>query len=70
MGFKPPEHGRAGMAKFILHRLGRIHTIEEFLENYHAVRQAGFENVNVDLMFALPGQSMAQWQETVRRLRH
>lgn len=52
----------------ILHRLGRIHTIEEFLENYHAVRQAGFENVNVDLMFALPGQSMAQWQETVRQI--
>lgn len=68
MGFNRLSMGVQAWQNSILHRLGRIHTIEEFLENYHAVRQAGFENVNVDLMFALPGQSMAQWQETVRQI--
>ena len=67
MGFNRLSMGVQAWQNSILHRLGRIHTIEEFLENYHAVRQAGFENVNVDLMFALPGQSMAQWQETVQQ---
>ncbi len=68
MGFNRLSMGVQAWQNSILHRLGRIHTIEEFLENYHAVRQAGFENVNVDLMFALPGQSMAQWQETVQQI--
>ena len=68
MGFNRLSMGVQAWQNSILKRLGRIHTIEEFLENYHAVRQAGFENVNVDLMFALPGQSMAEWQETVRQI--
>lgn len=68
MGFNRLSMGVQAWQNSILRRLGRIHTIEEFLENYRAVRQAGFENVNVDLMFALPGQTMAEWQETVRRI--
>lgn len=42
--------------------LGRIHTYEQFLETYEMVRQAGFTNVNVDLMSALPGQSVSDWE--------
>ena len=38
--------------------LGRIHTYEEFLETYHMARAEGFENINVDLMSAIPGQSL------------
>lgn len=52
----------------LLKRLGRIHTIAEFRENYRIVREAGFENVNVDLMFALPEQTMADWQQTLREI--
>lgn len=52
----------------LLRRLGRIHTIAEFQENYRIVREAGFENINVDLMFALPEQSMADWQETLEKI--
>ncbi|MDO4632848.1 MAG: radical SAM family heme chaperone HemW [Eubacteriales bacterium] len=48
--------------------LGRIHTWEEFLDTYQKVRTAGFTNVNVDLMSALPGQSAASWEESLRRI--
>ncbi len=68
MGFNRLSMGVQAWQNSILRRLGRIHMIEEFLENYHAVRQVGFENVNVDLMFALPGQTMADWKETVQRI--
>ena len=45
--------------------LGRIHTWEQFLENYRAARQAGFENINIDLMSAIPGQSARSWKNTL-----
>lgn len=48
--------------------LGRIHTYEEFLECYHAARETGFQNINVDLMSALPGQSLASFEETVHKV--
>lgn len=51
-----------------LKRLGRIHTWEEFLETYDLARKAGFENINVDLMSGLPGQSVSSWEVTLRRV--
>ena len=39
--------------------LGRIHTMEDFLESYQAAREAGFDNINIDLMSALPGQTVS-----------
>ncbi len=45
----------------LLKLLGRIHTYEQFLETYENVRAAGFENVNIDLMSALPGQTAEQY---------
>ena len=68
MGFNRLSMGVQAWQNRMLGQLGRIHTIEGFLENYRAVRAAGFENVNTDLMFALPGQTMADWQETVRNI--
>ena len=47
--------------------LGRIHTYEQFLESFDIVRKAGFDNVNVDLMSGLPGQSLADWQYTLKK---
>ncbi len=51
-----------------LRLLGRIHTYEEFLDTYRLAGEAGFENINVDLMSALPGQTFAAWQETLERV--
>lgn len=68
MGFHRLSMGVQAWQNRLLQDLGRIHTIEGFLENYQAVRGAGFENVNVDLMFALPNQTMEDWQETVQNI--
>lgn len=41
----------------ILKQIGRIHTYEEFLNTYKMAREIGFNNINVDLIFALPGEN-------------
>lgn len=48
--------------------LGRIHTYPEFLQVYEEARKAGCQNVNIDLMMALPGQTMESWKETLRKV--
>lgn len=45
--------------------LGRIHTFEQFCESFHLARAAGLKNINVDLMSALPGQTLSSWQRTL-----
>jgi len=47
--------------------LGRIHTYDEFLKSYQDAREAGFTNINVDLMSALPYQSVESWKNTLRK---
>ncbi len=51
-----------------LARLGRIHTWGQFLEAYQAARDAGFANVNVDVMSALPGQTPSSYDRTLQSL--
>lgn len=51
-----------------LKKLGRIHTWAEFLESYKMARDAGFDNINVDLMSALPGQNAASWEHTLEKV--
>lgn len=51
-----------------LRLLGRIHSFETFCETYEAARKAGFSNINVDLMSALPGQTPESWRETLREV--
>lgn len=48
--------------------LGRIHTYKEFEDNYTLARQIGFNNINVDLISALPGQSHESWNESLDRV--
>ena len=48
--------------------LGRIHTWETFLHTWEMVREVGFTNVNVDLMSALPGQTLESYKETLRKV--
>lgn len=51
-----------------LRMLGRIHTYEEFLDTYHMAREAGFQNINVDLMSAIPGQTLESYESTLRKI--
>jgi len=50
-----------------LKRLGRIHQSQDATDTFLLARQAGFSNVNIDLMFAIPEHSMAVWQESLRQ---
>ena len=49
----------------LLDRLGRIHSREMVFTSFDTLRAAGFDNVNLDLMFAIPGQTMAIWRATL-----
>jgi oxygen-independent coproporphyrinogen III oxidase len=49
----------------ILQRLGRVHSAAQARRSYEILRAAGFENVNLDLIFGVPGQSRQQWMETL-----
>lgn len=51
-----------------LQLLGRIHTYEDFLESFDCARKQGFHNINVDLMSALPGQTLKSWEQTLKRV--
>ena len=48
--------------------LGRIHTYEEFVESYQLARDCGFDNVNVDLISAIPKQTVESWKETLEKV--
>lgn len=52
----------------LLKKIGRGHTKKEIIESYHLCREVGFENINLDLMFALPTQTLEQWKETLEEV--
>ncbi|MPL59240.1 Oxygen-independent coproporphyrinogen-III oxidase-like protein YqeR [bioreactor metagenome] len=49
----------------LLKRIGRIHQAEEVADGVRLIREAGFKNLNLDLMFGLPGQTQANWRDTL-----
>ena len=51
-----------------LRRLGRIHSYEDFLISYESCRKAGIQDINVDLMCGIPGQSLKEWNDTLRKV--
>lgn len=51
-----------------LKRIGRIHSYQDFLTTYEDALEAGFDNINVDLISALPGQSREDYAESLRRI--
>lgn len=51
-----------------LRNLGRIHSFEQFSDNFYLARELGFSNMNVDLMSALPGQTEASWEKTLEKV--
>ena len=50
-----------------LHLLGRIHSWAQAVETVAAARAAGFDNLNLDFIYGLPGHTLARWQETLER---
>ncbi len=57
--------GVQSLDESLLDRLGRIHTREMVFKSFDILRRAGFGNLNLDLMFAIPGQTMEIWRATL-----
>ena len=49
----------------LLSRIGRIHNSADIRESIRLIREAGLTNLNLDLMFGLPGQSLKDWERTI-----
>src|SRR6266576_2664410 len=49
----------------LLDRLGRVHSREMVFKSFDILRSAGFDNLNIDLMFAIPSQTMEIWRATL-----
>ncbi len=57
--------GVQSLDEALLDRLGRIHTRDMVFKSFDLLRRAGFDNLNLDLMFAIPGQTLAVWRATL-----
>ena len=68
MGINRLSIGLQSTHDSLLKTLGRIHTLEDFLHTYHGARKAGFDNISVDLMSALPGQNKEMLQNTLEQV--
>ncbi|MGZ5566329.1 MAG: radical SAM family heme chaperone HemW [Limisphaerales bacterium] len=60
--------GVQSLNEALLDKLGRIHSREQVFKSFNILRSAGFDNVNLDLMFAIPGQTMEIWRDTLREI--
>jgi len=58
--------GVQSLDEALLDRLGRIHSREMVFKSFDILRKAGFDNLNIDLMFAIPGQTLDIWRDTLR----
>ena len=67
-GFNRLSLGVQSADDAILRRIGRIHTWEQARQAAAAARAAGFDNLSLDLIYGLPGQTQALWQDTVEKL--
>ena len=65
-GFNRLSIGLQATQNDLLRRIGRIHTFEEFLTTFRAAKDAGFENINIDLMHGLPSQTQADYLDAIR----
>ncbi len=65
-GFNRLSIGLQATQNALLKRIGRVHTFEEFLATYQAARDAGFSNINIDLMHGLPGQGQDDYLDAIR----
>ena len=68
MGINRLSIGLQSTNNEMLKRIGRVHTFETFLKQYEEARTAGFTNINVDLISALPGQTREDYEQDVRNI--
>lgn len=66
LGVNRISMGVQSLSDPMLRMLGRIHTAAEARASYEDARRVGFDSVNLDFIFGLPGQTLADWQETLR----
>lgn len=52
----------------LLRAIGRVHDFTQFEKSFHLAREAGFANINVDIMYGLPGQSDTDYLQTIRKV--
>ena len=64
-GFNRISMGMQSACDDELRRIGRVHTAAQLSDAVTAARNAGFENLSLDLIYGLPGQTMARWQENL-----
>jgi oxygen-independent coproporphyrinogen-3 oxidase len=57
--------GVQSLDEALLERLGRVHSRAMVFKSFDILRQGGFDNLNVDLMFAIPGQTLETWRATL-----
>ena len=57
--------GVQSLDEALLDRLGRVHSRNMVFKSFDILRQSGFDNLNLDLMFAIPGQTLEVWQATL-----
>jgi oxygen-independent coproporphyrinogen-3 oxidase len=65
LGVNRISMGVQSLDEKLLDRLGRVHSREMVFKSFDTLRAAGFDNVNIDLMFAIPGQTMDIWRATL-----
>lgn len=68
MGINRLSIGLQSTNNYLLNKIGRIHSYEEFIENYILARKIGFENINIDLMLALPEQNIEDLMQSVKKV--
>ena len=59
--------GVQAMNDRLLQNIGRIHTTAEAIEAVHMAKEACFENINIDLMYGLPGQTIEDFSDTLKK---
>lgn len=52
----------------MLKTLGRVHDYDQFIKAYNSAREAGFSNINIDIMSGLPGETMDSYMQTVEKV--
>lgn len=66
-GFNRLSFGAQSFQSNVLDRLGRIHSAPDTVRSVRSAREAGFENVSLDLIFSVPGQSLQDWQSDLQQ---
>lgn len=67
LGVNRVSLGVQSFNEYELHLLERIHSVAEALQTFDLARKAGFENISIDLIYALPGQTKAAWQASLQK---